>query len=527
MTANFGDPPRESTRTEARFEDEPGAERSLHQDALHATHAGVWEWNVQTGETRFDERWAEIVGWTLAELEPVSIDTWLRLAHPDDLPGSAAALERVFARELDRYDYEARMKHRDGHWVWVHDRGRVVEWDADGKPLRMTGTHTEITERKLREQRLRESEALYHAIFEKSGAIKLLLDPADGRLVDVNPAACRFYGYTREQMQGMSVSDLNTRGSEALRDAMQDALAERENFFEFQHRLANGEIRDVEIYSSPVRIGGRELLNSIVHDITERRRAEAARLALERQLQQSSKAESLALMAGAVAHRFNNQLQAVLGNLELTRLAIDSGAGAGAGERLDEALRATQDAARLCELMLTYLGQKQGRRERIDLTEFCRARLATLRAGVREGVTLEFAEPASSPEVEFDSGQLLTVLAALVANSAESREVAPVRVRIGVGRMAAADVPVEGRFPLDWKPTERAYACLSVSDDGPGVPPEHVEKLFDPFFTTKFTGRGMGLPVVLGHVRTHGGAVLVERAPGGGCTMRLSLPALT
>ena len=113
---------------------------------IDGTRIGTWEWNVQTGETVFNERWANICGYTLEELEPVSIQTWLGLAHPDDLPESERLLNAHFVGELPEYDYRCRMKHRDGHWVWVHDRGQVFEWTPDGKPLMMYATHADITQ---------------------------------------------------------------------------------------------------------------------------------------------------------------------------------------------------------------------------------------------------------------------------------------------------------------------------------------------------------------------------------------------
>ncbi|MDM7945260.1 MAG: diguanylate cyclase [Oceanibaculum nanhaiense] len=115
---------------------------------IRGTRAGTWEWNVQTGEARFNERWAEIIGYTLDELRPISIETWTQLAHPEDMAASEAALEQHFSGEMPYYDFEARMRHKDGHWVWVHDRGAVVEWTDDGKPLWMYGTHTDITRRR-------------------------------------------------------------------------------------------------------------------------------------------------------------------------------------------------------------------------------------------------------------------------------------------------------------------------------------------------------------------------------------------
>jgi PAS domain S-box-containing protein len=130
------------------------------EEFVDSTNFGTWKWNVQTGATEFNERWAEIVGYTLAELEPVSIETWLGLAHPDDLPASEAALEAHFAGETDFYDVECRMRHRSGRWVWVHDRGRVVTRTPDGAPEWMYGTHADITERRRMEAGLRDSHHL-------------------------------------------------------------------------------------------------------------------------------------------------------------------------------------------------------------------------------------------------------------------------------------------------------------------------------------------------------------------------------
>ncbi len=133
---------------------------------LAGTRAGTWEWFVQTGETTFNERWAEIVGYTLEELAPITISTWVNLAHPDDLQRSEQLLQQHFAGELDYYDCEVRMKHKAGHWVWVWDRGQVMEWTPDGKPVRMLGTHVEITSTKGAQQAIAEERNLLRAIID-------------------------------------------------------------------------------------------------------------------------------------------------------------------------------------------------------------------------------------------------------------------------------------------------------------------------------------------------------------------------
>jgi PAS domain S-box-containing protein len=134
----------------------------------------------------------------------------------------------------------------------------------------------DISESKQSQQALRESEEVYRAMFEKNQAVKLLIDPDTGLIVDANPAACGFYGYSRETLQTMCILDINILPPDQVRAEMEQARLERRSYFLFQHCLASGEVRDVEVHSSPLDIQGRKLLFSIVHDITDRKRAEEA-----------------------------------------------------------------------------------------------------------------------------------------------------------------------------------------------------------------------------------------------------------
>jgi PAS domain S-box-containing protein len=129
-------------------------ERQRLAHILEGTQVGTWEWHVPTGAIHFNSRWAEMLGYGLAELAPVSIQTWQRLTHPDDLQRSTELLQRHFDGALDYYECEARMRHKDGHWVWMLDRGKVVTRDAAGQPLFMAGTHQDITRIKQAEQAL-------------------------------------------------------------------------------------------------------------------------------------------------------------------------------------------------------------------------------------------------------------------------------------------------------------------------------------------------------------------------------------
>lgn len=123
-------------------------------DILEGTNAGIWDWNIPSGKCVFNDRWAEIMGYTLEELKPIDINTWINHVHPDDLPNANLQLEKLFKKESNYYDVEFRQPHKDGKWVWVNARGKVIEWAEDGKPLQMSGTHLDITERKLAEEEL-------------------------------------------------------------------------------------------------------------------------------------------------------------------------------------------------------------------------------------------------------------------------------------------------------------------------------------------------------------------------------------
>ena len=132
------------------------SERERMAGIIEGTNVGTWEWHVQTGELEVNERWAEIIGYTREELAPTSVDLWFASVHPDDLEASNKLIQRHFGGELQHYEFEARMKHKDGHWVWVLDRGKVTAWSDDGIPILMQGTHQDITRRKTDEARINE-----------------------------------------------------------------------------------------------------------------------------------------------------------------------------------------------------------------------------------------------------------------------------------------------------------------------------------------------------------------------------------
>lgn len=136
---------------------------------LEASNIGTWEWNLKNNKIKFNHKWSEMIGYTLEELGETSLDTWIKFVHPDDLKVSNEQLKRIFNKETDYYESEARMRHKNGSFIWILDRGKIVKWDKDGNPELMVGSHIEIT--KLKEI----SHKLYKAI-EESEKQKILLE---------------------------------------------------------------------------------------------------------------------------------------------------------------------------------------------------------------------------------------------------------------------------------------------------------------------------------------------------------------
>ena len=254
----------------------------------------------------------------------------------------------------------------------------------------------------------------------------------------------------------------------------------------------------------------------------EIRRAEAERARLDAQYRMLQKSTSLSRMAGAIAHHFNNRLQSVMGNLELAADALKEGTPA--ENFVAAALQASRHASELSGLMLTYLGQNLCKQTPLDLAELCRRALPGLPGALSGPAQLAIELPASGPIVKANAPRIEQMLDHLLTNAQEAIGQNPGAIRLNLKTVPAADIAPANRFPPDWDPQDSAYACLEVADTGAGIPPKDFDAIFDPFFSTKFTGRGMGLPVVLGIARSHGGAITVESAPDRGTVMRVFLP---
>lgn len=260
------------------------SQRERLQNIIDGTGAGTWEWNVQTGATVFNERWAEIIGYRLDELGPTDIQTWMRFAHPDDLERSGERLQAHFEGRSERYECEARMRHRDGHWVWVLDRGRVRTWTVEGKPEWMFGTHLDISARKRIELELAETSRLLRITLESIGDAVVTAD-ASGRITWLNPVAEAMSGWSRESAQGQVCTEVlrlrTAAGDEPVRCPIESCLREGKRIdiggdIRLRSRGGQGEFV-IELSVAPVRddAGTSHGVVIIFHDVTERARLAA------------------------------------------------------------------------------------------------------------------------------------------------------------------------------------------------------------------------------------------------------------
>ncbi len=178
---------------------------------------------------------------------------------------------------------------------WTHARYDGILFDAEislnrvqiGSDSYIQAIVRDISERKAVEHQLEQSEQLYRSLFEKNISVMLLIDPENGAIFDANPSACLYYGYSKEKLQTMKITDINVLTKEEVFNEMQRAQSEKRNYFNFRHRLSNGDIRDVEVFSGPITVKGKSLLCSIIHDISERKLAESERERLITELQKT------------------------------------------------------------------------------------------------------------------------------------------------------------------------------------------------------------------------------------------------
>jgi len=355
----------------------------------------------------------------------------------------------------------------------------------------------------------------------------LVISDEKGRLLAVNRTAARLVGCQEADLPGRHWTELLSKDTDL--DAADRAYTWAFNspgsvpVEEREVVLADG--RHLWLAASHLRLpqpDGHDQLLTLVRDVTERRRFDEERLAIQRRVQEAQCLESLGVLAGGIAHDFNNLLTGILGNLELVRSQLP---GQSRGhEYIAQAGIAAKRAADLCRQMLAFAGRSPFVIQELDLNALVVRTAGLLSASLPRMVRLDLNLAPGLPGLRADPSQLSQVVMNLVFNSAEAIGDRPGVITVST-RTATLD---EARYAAVTAQDASAeiYLCLQVRDDGGGMTSEIQARIFEPFFSTKFTGRGLGLAAVVGIIRAHGGGLSVDSKPGQGSTFRIVLPAL-
>ncbi len=241
--------------------------------AMEATQDGLWDWNVTTGEVYYNPNYWRMLGYDPNEL-PSRLEAWADLIHPEDRARAISVNQDCIENRCQSFEVEFRLRTKDGGWKWVLGRGRAVERDAQGRALRMVGTHVDATARKLAEQTLESETARRRILFEQSPDGVLVIDPRSARFVEFNNAAHRQLGYSREEFAHLTIFDLEAQETTVeTRERIASVLRSGRADFETLQRTRQGEIRNVHVTAQVVNVQGQPVYHCIWRDVTERKRA--------------------------------------------------------------------------------------------------------------------------------------------------------------------------------------------------------------------------------------------------------------
>ncbi|MCP4213873.1 MAG: response regulator [bacterium] len=387
-------------------------------------------------------------------------------------------------------------------------------------------TIANVLERRRGQKALLENEARFRALTEKVSDIVVILDK-ENCYTYVSPSV-KLFGYSREELLGQNPRQLiHPDDWPYLKETLEQAIkspGETINTDDLRIRHKDGSCRYLEgmltcLYDQP----GVEGVVFNGRDISERKHSEEERLKMEAHMRQVRKFESLTIMAGSIAHNFNNLLMGVLGNLELALSNLEEGSQT--YQNVEKAERAARRVEDLTRMMLTYVGQAKGTMGVVNISGVINEMAGILEASVPKNTSLQFNIPATPLFFKGNRSQLRQVLLNLVSNASEALGEAEGTIAIYVGKLYCDSNCLNQPYLQEDLPGGD-YIFLEITDSGCGMDEDTRVRAFDPFFTTRFKGRGMGLSAALGIVRAYKGTMTLESMPGAGTTVRILLPAV-
>lgn len=394
-------------------------------------------------------------------------------------------------------------------------------WNDQGEVTGLLGIFMDISERKKTEEALLK----WGHIFE-TARWGIALGNADGQRFELmNPAYAQMHGYTVDELLEKEIPDVFVPSfREKLPDVIQKCHDSGHFTFEGDHLHKNGSVFPAYHDVTTVKNEKGDALYRIVSilDITERKKAEKEKSDLESQLRQVHKMEAIGTLAGGIAHDFNNILAAILGYAEM--VSDDVPESSQAQEDIQEVIRAGTRAKELVKHILAFSRKSEHERAPVAMNLLVKEALKLLRASIP--TTIEIYQDINSnyTAILADPIQVHQVIMNLCTNAAQAMDEKGGILKVTVGFVEL----LKEELPKDPYLKPGPYVHLRVSDNGSGIDKKDINRIFDPYFTTKPVGKGsgMGLAVVHGIVKSHGGGITVDSVPGKGSTFNVFFPAV-
>ncbi len=448
------------------------------------------------------------------------------ITHPEVVEENLQKQADLAAGKINYYRMEKRFIHRDGHVVYGILDANLVR-DTDGAPLYILGSVIDITQRKLAEEALRQSEERHKDIsFLSSDYFYALdVDPSGRMRIDwVSDSFGRVTGYSQDEIQNFDkwMSHIHPEDLPGLEKSI--ALLLSNHSVKGQYRLIVKDGR-VRWFADRLRPKWSHEKNRVVkvygavRDITKRKIAEKEKEKLQSQLYQTRKFEAIGTLAGGIAHQFNNALYAITGNIDLLEGTFP---GNGKIAAYAEGMKAS--AHRMARLTAKLLAYARGGKYKVKTVLFCdfvKEAMPLVTPALDCALDLKTASTGDMLSVNVDPTQMQMVLSVVLTNASEAMAGRSWPINVACRHVAITDENIKD-FP---KRKPGNYACLTIADSGRGMDEDTRKRIFEPFFTTKFEGRGLGMAAAYGIVRNHDGWISVDSEPDKGTVVKIYLPA--